>query len=383
MPENQFDDGVSIEPVLQIRAMLDAGGETLFRALLESAPDAIVIAGPDGRIALANRQTEVLFGYERAELIGREIEVLLPSRLRQAHQGHRESYFSEPRVRPMGVGLELSGVRRDGTEFPVEVSLSPLEAGGTTLVSAAIRDVTERHRETARRLAAESQLAAARAAHELLADQERIARDLHDVVIQRIFAAGLNLQGALRLTEKPEVAQRVKAVVQDLDRTIVEIRTTIFALQQDARAEERSGLRVALLDLTSDAAGALGFTPTVRFEGPIDTAVEASMAEHVLAVTREALSNVARHAGANSAEVIIRASEDLVLTVADDGQGIGEVSRRSGLRNLAERAELHGGRLSVESEQGHGTRLEWRVPLAGPGGEPPDEAPGAPDGFAS
>lgn len=118
-----------------------------FRALLESAPDAFVLTDDRGRIELVNSQTEQLFGYRREELLGQPIELLVPQRFRQAHAGHREGYFSKPRVRQMGLGMHLFGQRKDGTEFPVEVSLAPLQTeDGRTLVSSAIRDVTERKR---------------------------------------------------------------------------------------------------------------------------------------------------------------------------------------------------------------------------------------------
>jgi len=199
----------------------------------------------------------------------------------------------------------------------------------------------------------------------LVTDRERIARDLHDLVIQRLFATGLQLQGIRAKAALPAVQERLDHAVSDLDTTIRDIRSTIFELQQP----DGLSLRHEAQQLVSEYRTVLGFPPVLRTRGPIDTVTDGSNIEHLLAVLREALSNVARHAGATSTIVEIAveleaAPAQLVLEVTDDGRGLPSSVLESGLRNVRRRAEQLGGTVSLSANEPQGTVLEWRVPLS-------------------
>jgi signal transduction histidine kinase len=194
----------------------------------------------------------------------------------------------------------------------------------------------------------------------VLEDRERIARDLHDVVIQRLFATGLQLQTAARLSTRSEVTDRVTAAVDDLDTTIRDIRTAIFELRTPVTAALRTELREAV----TAAAGPLGFRPRLTLDGPLDAAVPDDVRADLLAVLREALSNVVRHAAASRVEVRVAAIErQLTVTVADDGTGPAGIRERGGLINLRERASQYGGSFGIRANEPTGTVLEWSVPL--------------------
>jgi signal transduction histidine kinase len=210
---------------------------------------------------------------------------------------------------------------------------------------------------------------AGRAQHELAKlavyeERDRIARDLHDLVIQRLFAIGLGVQGLSRTITGPVAVERLAGYVGEIDQTIRDIRRTIFSLQQPPG--ESHSLRGEVLRVISEATGSLGFEPTVRLEGPLDSVVPADVQPDLLATLREALSNVVRHAAARSALVTVsvgsRASM-LALEVADDGCGLpSKLTHRSGLANMSERARRWGGTCTVTSDLG--THVEWEVPLS-------------------
>jgi signal transduction histidine kinase len=265
------------------------------------------------------------------------------------------------------------------TEWPVPLAtgtalLVPLAAGGETLGALVVayrrgsvafaEDPDVALVETfAGQAALALERARAQEEREMLAvlgDRERIARDLHDVVIQRLFAAGMQLQGVTRHAVRPEVRERVDAVVDDLDTTIRDIRGAIFELRAPARGQFRGEIRSTV----EEAGAALGFRPQLTLDGPVDSAVPDAVQPALLAVLREALSNVARHARAEHAAVVVSATGGrLTLTVMDDGAGIGEVTRTGGVGNMRARAEELGGAFATAPGEPHGTILTWSVPL--------------------
>jgi signal transduction histidine kinase len=258
---------------------------------------------------------------------------------------------------PLGPAGDVRGVLTAGRHqggFP----LSPpaVEMVTTFAAQAGIGIELAEHRRDSQRLA-------------LFEDRDRIARDLHDLVIQRLFATGMSLQGATALIRDSEVAHRVEQAVDALDETIKDIRSAIFSLQARGQ-EDQPGLRTRILSIMEEMTGPLGHQPGLRMGGQLDTRVPGAIAEQLLAALREALANVAKHAHASRTNVTVEAGTDLVLLVRDDGLGLPETTRGSGLDNLADRANELGGTFHVDPAEGGGTDLEWRVPL------PVDDSPG-------
>jgi PAS domain S-box-containing protein len=478
--------------------------------LLQSSPDAVVAVNADGLIVLASEAIRTLFGFDPDEVVGLPIETLVPEEARAMHERHRRKFSENGQARSMGLGLELTGRRRDGSVFPIDVSLAPFSTGGEQFTGAFVRDATDRRRQearlhaineiTQRLLAGEPTattlelvacrarglvdaslgwvvvpsgkedlvvsasdgegagsiigleissdgsiakqamteresiivddlstemtvpgemkalglgpglfcplsvegrilgalvvarprgassfsandtalvevfanaamvaltLGEARVELEQLhatAERERIGRDLHDTVIQQLFALGMGLQSIERLTSGP-VAGRIDRVVDGLDEVIREIRETIFLLERPAMADW--GLRSAVTAVVAAAAEHLGFTPRVGFQGPVDSVTSELLEPNVIAVLTEVLSNVARHAAASSVEVVIAAEDNMLLvSVADDGVGPPKGrTAGNGLRNIAERARALSGSVSITARSPSGTLVEWCVPI--------------------
>jgi signal transduction histidine kinase len=195
----------------------------------------------------------------------------------------------------------------------------------------------------------------------LTEDRDRIARDLHDSVIQRLFAIGLSLQGTARLVERPEAVMRIGEAIDKLDDTIRQLRKAIFDIELTINKE---GLHPKVLDLVHELRPVLGLLPQVSFSGQVDTMVSGPMAEEVLSVLREALTNVGKHARASQVVITIAAGDELRVVVADDGDGMSDASTTGlGLKNIRQRAERLGGNVDLGISREGGTRLTWHVPL--------------------
>ncbi len=332
--------------------MLD---EPVLRRALDQNPDGIVIVDDTGTIVYVNVALQSITGFTDDDLIGRSIDVLVPHRVRENHVDLRRRYLAQPRTRPMGQGLDLTAMRADGSEVPVEISLSPIGAAGYTVAS--LRDVTQR-------LAADDRLRSTREALTLSAERERIARDLHDTVLQRLFGLGLELQAVS--STAGDIAPRLDSAVDEIDRIIKEIRTSVFTL---GAANREGSLGQEIGDIIAQSARVLGFTPRLRIEGPVENMLGPALQADVSAVLRESLANVARHSRATSCSVELTLSgSDLELVVTDNGRGIppDEPSAGNGLRNIGTRAENHRGHFTVEAVTAGelpGTRLVWSVPV--------------------
>ena len=324
---------------------------TLASTLLDASPDGLFLVGPDGLIRLANRQGSRMFGYESDELVGTSVDALVPDEHRGRHAALRRRYAEHPRQRPMGTDLQLRGRHRDGELFPVEISLSPVRLGPDECAIATVRDVTERQ-ETMARVA-------------LLRERERIGRDIHDMVIQRIFAAGMSLQAVVALIDSPAARERIATVTDDLDETIRQLRHAIFELGQ---GDDHHSLSAHLATIVDERSRHLSFVPKLTIRGRIDDLPE-FLGEQLVATITEALSNVARHAQATTASIEVTRSDGVVsLTVRDDGVGIRErVKPRGGLSNMMWRAAELGGTCTVAPRDPVGTVLDWTVPLTGVG----------------
>jgi signal transduction histidine kinase len=257
-------------------------------------------------------------------------------------------------ITPIAVGSHLLGVLLVGTDQPGTLTEVDREMASTFADRAALAIEFERAQHDRQQLA-------------VYQDRDRIARDLHDLVIQRLFAVALGLQALVARIPDAESRERVHASVSDLDQTIADIRQTIFSLQDVPEPGDQVSLRSQLLHAVREPAAALGFEPRLSFDGPIDSLVPDPVRADLLATLREALSNVVRHASAGKVRVgveVDRAGRRLSLQVRDDGVGIEpHAGRGHGLDNMTDRAQRWAGTCTIETTPNEGTTLCWSIIL--------------------
>ena len=338
--------------------------EERFRLLLETAPDAIVLVRDDGTIALVNGQTEQQFGYPRDELIGQPISVLVPDRIRGLHKALRDGYRAAPDQRFMGWGLQLFGRRKDGSEFPVEINLRPIETEGGVLVTSIIRDISER-------VQTENVLRdlSGRLINAQEDERSRIARELHDDLSQRLALLAVELEQIGR--ELPEGCTGLGERVKDLLRHTGELSSDVHRLSYQLHPSklDHLGLVAALKTYCEELSSRQGIKIELDHKA-IPRSLRPDIALCLYRIAQEALRNVVRHSGAKAARVVLSRHEDRIhLTVSDRGTGFDPESIAQtglGLISMRERLRLVGGEVSIASQPSQGTRVEARVPLAYP-----------------
>ncbi len=322
-------------------------------SLLEGAADATLVVDWDGVIRYANRRTTEVLGWQPGELIGLPVEVLVPEASRSSHTQHRSNFADSPRPRMMGRGLELAAVHREGHTVPVEIALSPQATEEDRLIVVSVRDISDRVSmirrlgETAAKLA-------------VVDERDRIARDLHDNIIQRLFAAGLHLQAALG---RPDQEQRLVGVIDEIDEAIKEIRTIIFTMHSLRGLD--AGFEPAVRLVLAESSRLLGHHPSLQQDGVL-ALVSDDIAGEAVDVIRELLTNVAKHAHASHSSVRVSvADRAFTVAVTDNGVGIDPAANPGGLGldNLRERAERRGGAFCIAPSADGGSSATWTVPL--------------------
>ncbi|MEX2468015.1 MAG: PAS domain S-box protein [Gemmatimonadota bacterium] len=329
-----------------------------YRAIFLAAPDGCLVVDAEGTIHEVNPKGVALFGWSREELLGRPVEVLVPDSLGDRHRGHRGDFMEHPRDRPMGAGLDLRGRRKDGTTFPVEISLSPWRRGAEGVrVICMVRDVTDHRRLR------DFSAGALRATED---ERRRIARELHDDTAQRLATLILRLR---TLAHEEDAAVRA-TLLEEIRGEIVETAEDVKRISRGLRPPELEevGLALALRAHVRTLRERLGFEVDAELD-EVDHFLDLTGRLAIYRIVQEALSNARRHAGAQHTSLRLFTDDGhVVAEVSDDGCGFDPASRMQldrglGLVGMRERATMIGGRLSIESAPGAGTTVSTSVPF--------------------
>ena len=333
--------------------------EEKFRRVVETAPDAIVLVNPEGLIIMVNPQAERMFAYAQRELIGQPVEILVPERFRGGHAHNRSAYLRKQVIRLMGVGQELCVVRKDGSEFPVEISLSPIETVDGILVSSTIRDITER-KELEKRARRST----------ILEERSRMARDVHDTIAQGFTGIVLNLEAAEQASADlpEEVRHRITRARDVARQNLEEVRRSVLMLSASpsARGDLAGAIHNSLDSVRSNTGVRVGFSVRGTPQH-LDTRFE----ENLLRIAQQSLDNALQHAQARRIGIkLVFGKKEVRLHIEDNGQGFvisKGLGRGMGINGMCDRAEEIGGKCEIKSQPGRGTRVTVKVPLLGAG----------------
>ncbi len=334
-----------------------------YTAVFEASPDAMLVVDSGGMIRDLNRQAVALFGWSREEIEGSAVESLVPAASRDLHRSHRRRYAEAPRPRPMGRGLELEALRKDGTTVPVEISLAPSDlAAGPGHVICAVRDISAWRRM--RRL---SSMMIAAAENE----RKHLSHELHDEFLQTLVALKIRVK---LLADERDDGERERA----RERIAGEIGDAIGGVKRMIRgllppALDHQGLASALHSMFRDIEDVYGFKIDARLE-PVDGELDAVAALTLYRIVQEAVNNAARHSGASRAVVtLVPANRRVSATIRDEGRGFAWTEAKAldgdghiGLTGMRERAALVGGAVAVRSAPGKGTIIRASVPANSP-----------------
>jgi PAS domain S-box-containing protein len=377
---------IGIVSLCIIEALLIAGllvqrssrmrAERRFRQMVEAAPNGMIMVGQDGKIVLANGQMEKLFGYAMEEMLGQLVELLVPERFRPHHPLHRHDFFAQPALRLLGARGELFARRKDGSEFPVEIGLSPVRTDQGLFVLASIIDITQRleAEQDLRQNQRELRVLTGRLLLAQEIERRRIARELHDDLSQGL--ALLSVQLDLLSHMPTESSDQLAGRVQGLSIQVKQLSTSVHDLSRQLHPTklEQLGLVAAVSGLCKE----LGQSHDVRIEfahHDFPEAIHADTALCLYRIAQEALQNVIKHSGAQRADVELYGNADAIfLRIADDGAGFDPRSADGkgglGLVSMRERLRLVNGQITIDSSPSSGTRVEVSVPICAPG--PPE-----------
>lgn len=343
--------------------------EDKFKGLLEAAPDATVISNKNGEIILVNEQVEVLFGYHRGELTGKQIEILVPAAKRGRHVEYRKKYMQDPQTRPMGSYKDLFAVKKDGTEFPVEISLSPLQIQPEPLFLASIRDSSERIKLTQTLKKKNEDLRQLSAYMEKVREEERktISREIHDELGSLLTALKMDISWIGK--KYPAGNENINHKMKDANELINRIIKTVRKISSELRPNllDDLGLVEALQWFGDDYKNRTGIN--VEFSSNISTLeIQDDVATAFFRIYQEALNNTAKHSGATSVKTTLSYKNNLLsLAITDNGSGFDmrktSSKRTLGLLGIQERTALVNGTCNIKSTLGKGTSITVTAPI--------------------